>query len=239
MPAEFSKACRTLSLLVLLAIPAVARAEVVLNLIQRGTVTTGTIGHGAFTADSTGYSFKNFIWSNDASVTWRFSDAALLNPLNEAHTVEYTASNAAAMFEFVLGGPDYLLPPPDPDIHPTDIAPLFYTWNLVSGTTTFTPEDSQMKITATHTGTVDGGGTFSVLASGTLDYVTSTASFSASVQLFDVDEDLYGFPDFVILSRLTGTLTVVPEPADYAVLLAACAGVVTLWRRRRRADTPA
>lgn len=234
------KACRAGCLLSLLfAVAAVARAEVVVRIdAQRGTITAGTTSLGAFTATSDTYNFRALIWSGDASVTWRFSDAVLPDSLTEPLTIAYTnASAAVASLQFVLGGPDYIFREYSDDPFPTEIAPSFYTWNLVSGTTTITPKaNSVVGIQTSNTGTVDGGGTFTATISGALDFSTSTASFSGLVQLVGVDTALYGYSDLLILTKAVGTFTVapIPEPADYALSLAACAGVVVVWRRSRR-----
>ena len=157
------KTCRAWSLVSLLfATAAAAPAEVRVHIdFQRGAVTADSTSLGAFNASATSYDFRGRTWAGDATLTWRFDDAALPNPLNLAQTIVFTDPSAApTSFPFVLGGADYTLSPGTEVPLPISIAPLFDTWDLVSGSATFTPQDSVVRFTSSNVGTVAGGGTF-------------------------------------------------------------------------------
>lgn len=193
----------------------------------RGSITADGTSYGAFSAYPTSYNFAGRIWSGDASTIFYFDDAITPGVLSSATTFTFPPLSQPAFTAMIpIGGAFYLQNPGTGES--TTVPPLFFTGTVEASSATFTPlDENNTRFTASNSGTVAGGGTYTLTISGAYNPVSTSASLV--LRLFDVDPSIYGGSTILLTEKITS----VPEPQTWISLVMG-AGFLSLLRLRNR-----
>ena len=220
-----------------------ARADLAVDfLATRAIVSVDGTSVGAFTASSTEYDFTGLQWMGDADTLAFFDDLVAPGMTSTTMTLSYPAlDQPPATLTLPVGGAFYVqngLADGTPGA--TQVAPLFFTGTVQTSTLSFTPSSTLTRFVVENTGTVMGGGTYSLNYSGNLEAAVGAASgtstMTLALRLNNVDPSIYGGTNLTITGKASGVWSV-PEPGSSAAVVIGL-GVMLLKFGRGRGGLP-